>query len=208
MVRERESFGLPRLGHHVRRVEDGTPESCERITDPGPEQGGDGAGEQAPRTKDDDVRRFYGGDHSRRRLRPLRLDRDPRYRFADRAHYRLPAGHRSVGVADREREALGSRRVDAPLCPQEPRRLLHALTKTPGHVRECRNYDVADRVVGEVPLRFEAVVEDLGEFPATGERHEAVPHVTRWRHPQFLPEPTTGASVIRNGHDRGEVPGP
>jgi hypothetical protein len=61
-------------------------------------------------------------------------------------------------------------------------------------------------VIGELTFPLEAVVEDLGQPPARGERHQAVPHVARRRHPELLSEPAARASVVCHRDYRGEVP--
>ena len=89
VVGEREAHGLARLGHGVSRIHHRSREARERLANPGAEQGGDGAGEEAAGTQDYHVSPLYGGDHTRRRRRARRFHLDPRNGLAHLAHDRL-----------------------------------------------------------------------------------------------------------------------
>src|SRR5215207_288885 len=207
VVRDRQTVRLPRLRHHVRHVQHRPAEGAERLAHPAAQERGDGAREQAPGAQDDHVRVLDGLDRPRRRLRSLGLDRDPFYRLPGVARCRLAPRDGPVGVVGEERQTLGGGREHPPLDAQEASCLLHALEESPGHVRQRRDDDVPDRVLREVARRaLEAVVEDLGQPLAPGQRHEAVPHVARRRDAKLLAQAPARAPVVRDGHDRRQVP--
>src|SRR5918998_3201327 len=208
VVRDRVAAGLPRLRHHVRHVDNRAGEARYRFPDPAAEQGGDRARKQAPRAEDQNVGRTYRLYDPRRRGYTCRLARDRGYLLARLVHHRLPARNGAVGVADDQGQALGRRGEDPAPYPEEAGCLLHALAEPAGHVGERRYDDVADAVVVQVAGCLEAVVEDLGEPAAFSERHQAVPNVARGRHPELLAQPAAGSPVVRNRHDRREVPDP
>ena len=211
VVRDRKPRRLSRLGHHVRHVDDGIREVRERFQGSGSQKRGDGAREQTPRAQDHHVRLFHGPRHPRRRGDTFGLDGDPGDPPLPGVHggdRRLAPDHRAVGVVGHQGQALDRRRKDPALYAQEAGRLLDALAKPPGHVRERRDDEVPHRVVREVAPAFEAVVKDLGEPFASGKRHQAVPHVARRRHPQLLPQPSARSSVVRHRDDRHRIPDP
>src|SRR5215213_1444516 len=78
-----EIICLPRLGHHVRDVENWTRETRQGLSHPAAEEGGDRARKKAPRSEHEHVGTFYGLDDPRWSGNPGRLHVDLRDLFSD-----------------------------------------------------------------------------------------------------------------------------
>jgi hypothetical protein len=81
----------------------------------------------------------------------------------------------------------------------------YAFAEAARDVGERRDDDVPNRVVAQIDATLEAVVEHLGQPPAAGQRHQAVPYVARRRDPELLSEAPARSAVIRDRDDRHDA---
>jgi hypothetical protein len=106
MVREREPDRLARLRHDVGRIDDPTPERCQRVRGPGAEERRNGAREQAPRAEDDHIGLADGAEYGCWSSRAGRLRAQPPDAPLRITRRRFSAGDRTVGVIQGQGETL------------------------------------------------------------------------------------------------------
>src|SRR6185295_6686825 len=85
------------------------------------------------------------------------------------------------------------------------RALQDRLVEAPGHLREGGEEQVAEGVAGQGAVGEAVLEEPPHQRLVVGQGHEAVADVTGRQDAELAPQPAGRASVVRDGHDRGEL---
>ena len=215
----REALGLARLRGQVQRDEPAGRGRLQRLQQLRHQQVRQHAGEPRAGTQHhpvglvDGLHRFAAG----RRVVRLQVQRDHRSGGAGDRHLTDHPGHlrRSVGVRPEhvgdhhQRDRTG--RQHPPGHAEQPADQLQCLHRVVGDLGDAGQQQVADGMAAERTAAGEPVLQDLLPGPApvvlASQGGECHPQVAGREGTELVPEPTAGAPVVSDRHDRGEVRG-
>ncbi len=83
----------------------------------------------------------------------------------------------------------------------------HRLLEASSHLRQRGNEQISQRMAFEIrAISIESILEELTHKRfVIRQRHDAVPNVSRRRNVVLTPDSTGTATIVRHGHDRGDI---
>lgn len=214
-----EAFGFSGLRSEVQREHPARLRLDERVQQFRHEQVRDDRGEPGARTEDDPVGVEDRRDGFRDRGRVVRHQVHGLHLAGRERHVRLAAhgvdllGPVRVVALDQRLQLQGYRGhgQHAPVGAQELADQVERLDVIAELLPEGDDQEVADRVLVQVALGLEAVLDDAGPGLApvvvAAQRGERLAQVAGRQHAQLVAQTPAGAAVVGHGDDGGEVAG-
>lgn len=110
-----------------------------------------------------------------------------------------------------ELQRYGGHGQHPPVRAEQPAHQVQGLDVVAELLPQSDDQQIADRVLVQVPLGLEAVLDDpgpgLAPFVVAAQRGQRLAQIAGRQYAQFVAEPPAGAAVVGHGDDGGEVAG-